>query len=367
MKNLMIINLGRQFGGAEIVTEQMLKYLNLEKFNINIICLEKSKLHNSLLNNKYISKNIRILTVPYDKRLVLKYFLIISNYIKKYEIDIVHCHGIVSSLIGSITGFIKRKKVVTTIHGNANYDRNNSLKGKVFSLLEILLSKLNNKYISVSENLSFQLQEKGIRKEKIEVIPNGVETGIEICGKIYKDLFENNNKIICISGRLTNVKGHRYLFEALGRLKQMGIEINCIVAGEGELEIELKAYVNSLGIESNVAFIGFTNDIDGVLSSSDAMIMTSLMEGLPMILLEAMKNKCLVIVPKVGGIPEVINSENGILFKPEDVEDITNKLVAFNNDEYNTKLLSEKAYNDFINKWTVEIFINRIETLYSKL
>jgi glycosyltransferase involved in cell wall biosynthesis len=367
MKNVLIINLARQYGGAEKVTEDIILNLNKEKYNVFLICLNGSKFYNEIINKDY--ENISILTLPYGKTSIFKYFTKTIKYLNMNNIELIHAHGVVSSLVGTVCGNITGKKVITTIHGRADFDRNKGLKANIFKHLESLLLNYNEYYLTVSRDLKNYMVSKGLKESKILVLHNGISEKIEIERNInYKEnFFEREDFMIVSIGRLTKVKGHIYLLQALKKIKDMGGKVKCLIVGEGELEQYINDKVLEYNLENMVRLIGFNKDIDNILSSCDVVVMTSLMEGLPLTILEAFRNETIVLAPSVGGIPEVINTnEDGILYTCKNTQELADKIMSIRDGKYDLANMKKNALRKLHDNFTIDKFIQRTEKIYDE-
>ncbi|MDF2882518.1 MAG: glycosyl transferase, group 1 family [Clostridiaceae bacterium] len=368
MKNVMIINLARQYGGAEKVTEDILFNINKKKYNVFLVCLSNSRFYNEIINKT--NNTFTILTLPYKKSSVLKYFIKTIKYINSNDIQIIHAHGAFSSLVGTICGKIKKIKVITTIHGRADFDRNQGLRAKIYKFMEVFLHKYNKYYLTVSEDLKKHMVESGLTSDKVLVMHNGISAKIKTDNEInYKEkFFKKNDFMIASIGRLTKVKGHIYLLEALKKLNTNNIEVKCLIVGEGELQQYISEKIIEYNLDGNVKLIGFINNIDDIIMCSDAVVMTSLMEGLPLTILEAFRDSTIVLAPRVGGIPEVINhGENGLLYNSLNTDEIADELTKIKYKNYDLDTIKKNAFNSFLENWTTEKFIENTEKVYDSL
>lgn len=177
------------------------------------------------------------------------------------------------------------------------------------------------KVVAVSEPLKQKIIEMGIAKEKIVVIPNGVNT------QHFKPMDQRqcrehlhlslDKKYVIFIGNLTPVKGVKYLIEAFQYLPK-DIILNLI--GDGELQAQLEQRVKELNFSDRINFIGRVSH-DAVpywMNAADIFCLPSLNEGCPNVVLEALACKTPVVATKVGAIPELLPTEDyGILTEPE--------------------------------------------------
>jgi glycosyltransferase involved in cell wall biosynthesis len=170
----------------------------------------------------------------------------------------------------------------------------------------------------------------GVQKNKLKIIhgpPNYVKhiRDNDLLTEFRDKITNKEGKIILCVTRLTEVKGTRYLIEAIPHLKSQNI--HCLIVGNGELLSELQKLVNSLNISEKVTFFGYANkkELGMIYDVSDVFVLPSIIDStgatdaMPLVIPEAMESKLPVIGTKVGGIPFMIsNNENGLTVEPKD-------------------------------------------------
>lgn len=127
-------------------------------------------------------------------------------------------------------------------------------------------------------------------------------------------------RVVCV-GRLSPEKGHHGLLRALARLRATVPALRVSFVGDGPMRAELEAQARELGLADSVEFLGARSerDVMQILASADLFALASLMEGLPVVLMEAMSLGLPVVAPRVAGVPELVNDEReGLLFHPSD-------------------------------------------------
>lgn len=128
-------------------------------------------------------------------------------------------------------------------------------------------------------------------------------------------------------------KGHTYLFDALALLRERGIEVRLRLVGDGRYRPQLEQHAASLGISEQIEFHGalpWGDAVFSIMDGSDLFILTSLTEGMPKALLEAMARGLPAIATRVGGMPEVLPER--ALFPPADARAIAAKVQQFHED-----------------------------------
>ena len=241
---------------------------------------------------------------------------------KTESFDLIHSHMIhyptYLALLARCRGLSSR--VIATAHGS---DVNRYLMKS--SLGPVLLYGLRhtNAVIGVSRPIAEALRRFGVPPNKIQYIPNGVDTAffIPTSGSGQYDLL--------FFGRLKKEKGIQFVLTAVAGLKREGRRLKLAIVGQGPFLVDLKLMVPSLGIESSVDFLGAMqgNSLRNVIWSSKIVVVPSLTEGLPLTLLEAMSCGKPVISARVGGIPDVVtDGVDGLLVQPGDAEALKDKI-----------------------------------------
>lgn len=165
----------------------------------------------------------------------------------------------------------------------------------------------------------------------IEVIPNGIDTNIFVPSVRCRSN-DNMFNLITVS-RLIKRKGIQYIFKALSEINDNSICLKII--GEGNYENELKKLSNNLGLNGNINFLGFYNreSIPYHLWQSDVFILLSLAEAFGNVIGEAMACGLPIIGANKGGIPDLVDEENGILVDPEDIAQIKSSIITLRNNK----------------------------------
>ena len=154
---------------------------------------------------------------------------------------------------------------------------------------------------------------------KVRIIPNGIDlvrfTPRPPSGTLGAVLGVPPSAPVALSiGRFVAEKGYRYLLDAAARIERTKPGVHWILVGDGELKSELVAHARRLGLESQVHFTGWRDDVPEVLALCDVFVLPSESEGFGRVLVEAMAMAKVVVATAVGGIPEIVlDGATGIL------------------------------------------------------
>jgi len=168
-----------------------------------------------------------------------------------------------------------------------------------------------------------------------------IHCGIDISKFEYRDQLrymegEDGDLVILSIGRLSGIKGFKYLIDSCKALDAEGVNFRCLIAGDGPLKKELKAQIKSLGLEEKVEFLGpqTSDNIRGLFEGCHIFVLACATDnveghdGIPIVFMEAMASGVPVIGTSLSGIPELIkDGDTGICAKPEDPESLKNAIV----------------------------------------
>ena len=306
-------------------------------------------------------------------------FYKIYKLIKKEKPDIVHTHTAKAGTLGRIAAWIARTPVIIhTFHGHVLTGYFGRLKSRVFIQIEKMLACISTRLVTLSDELKRELIDMGVGEEKkFEVIPLGLElkTFLEnknCKGKFKKELgLSEDTILIAIVGRLVPIKGHKYFLETAKMIRTQNPEprqIKFVIVGDGELREELEAYAEELGIINNVIFTGFRKDLPELYSAIDILVLTSVNEGTPVSIIEAMASGKPVVSTNVGGVPSLVKDGiTGFLVRYGDVKALSEAVLKLVEDPELRQNMGSKGQRIVFPLYDVSELVKRIDHLYTSL
>jgi glycosyltransferase involved in cell wall biosynthesis len=176
----------------------------------------------------------------------------------------------------------------------------------------------------------------GVARARLRVLPNGADLpDLDAERPEARRLRDHFGAALLkplwvCAARLEEQKGHAVLFDALAELRRRGHDFVCALAGDGSLHGALERRAAELGLAERVQFMGRLDDVGPLLLAADAVILPSLWEGLPLILLEALARARPVVASATGGVPDVIeDGVTGRLVPPGDAAALADALEGF--------------------------------------
>jgi len=362
---------GLKVGGAEEIILNISKYINKEKFDLEIAVLEDdmSPIGEEIQAIGITIHRLNCAHSPFDIRKTIRLF----KLIKELKPDIIHAHLFDSNFharIASITAKnLNNVNSKIIIHEHNTYKQKEKLFGLPI-LIDNYLSKYTHKIIAISDAVKeFTVMQQKIDESNIEVIRNCIATEKYFLSNDKHCLREKlglppNCFLLIIVGSLTNQKGHKYLIEAM---KDLDEEDVLLVVGDGPLRNELLGKVQDYELTDKVFFLGQRRDVPFLLAASDLFVLPSLWEGQGLVLLEAMASGLPVVASNVGGVPEVISDETGYLLEPGNPVQLAKKISIAKKDIKENKFAKEKIRNEAVMKYDIKNYIRCIEDLYLRI
>ncbi len=319
-------------------------------------------------------------------------------YINNFKPNIIHSHtskaGTLSRLAALFYNTYLPNKIITihTFHGNVLYGYFSRLKTFFILNVEKFLSIFTDRIIAISESQKIELSEvyRICDKNKIKTVKLGFELDPFInCKKrsgqlrkkmsLSKDVF-----LVGIVGRMAPIKNHVMFLDAAKLVIERCLDkkIKFILVGDGELRNSLERYVEDNGLNEHIIFHGWEKDIPMVYADLDILALTSLNEGTPVSIIEAMAAKVPVLTTGVGGVTDLLGEvefpqpeqalfkvcERGILCPKDDHHAFSNALSYMMESEYlSDQKRFRKAQEFVIENYSVKRLINDIDELYDEV
>lgn len=271
--------------------------------------------------------------------------ILYAHFVSRYAIknikpkpDLIHAHFSYPDGFGMIW-LAKRWNVPLVISALGTIERKVAYEGSHTSRQIIEALNFADRILSVSEDLKLHIVNLGVNENKVIVVPNGVDTekfkprGKENARSLLNLPLDKN--IVLFVGSLRSIKGVDYLIEAAKDFVDTNTELYMVGRDDG-LKKSLMKTAQELKINDFVKFIGPVNheDIPVWISASDILVLPSLSEGRPNVVLEALACEVPVVATDVGGIPELmINGETGYLVPAKNSTELSKKVNKLLEDE----------------------------------
>lgn len=358
---------GGEIGGAEQHLLTLMRLLDRKRFDPCLLCLCQgpfaplARQHGIPTREILMRHKLDLGTVGPIRRLI-----------REERIDIVHTHGTRANLVARPAAWREGKPVVTTFHSVLRYDYRTGAEALLARLLTRLTNGCTNRFIAVSGAIREEALQDGVPPGKIQVIPNGLDLArfarTRPAGEVRVALgLDPARQVVAVIGRLHPVKGHRYFLEAAARVAGIRPGVQFLVVGDGPLRDELRELVHLLGLDDKVVMTGYYPRIEDIYPVIDVMCLPSLMEGMGLVVLEALYFGVPVVATRVGGIPEIIaDGREGILIPPRDAEALATAVLRILNNPELAREMGNRA-REKVKQFTVEKMARQVEELYLEI
>ncbi|MBU2436939.1 MAG: glycosyltransferase family 4 protein [Candidatus Omnitrophica bacterium] len=293
-----------ELGGAQKQLLSILKTLSPHKYSLTLCAGGKGYLKSKFLNLPWVRiKLFPSLVREVNPFLDLAAFLKLFFFIKKNKFDIIHTHSPKASILGRWAAYLAGvRNIIYTVHGWPFHKFLKPLTYYLYLFLERVTAKITKKIIVVSyADLAQALRKKICHRDKVSLIHYGVE--IEKFDKVYKEREGKIPSTIITISCLKPQKGIFYFLQTAKALLKDNLQLNFIIAGDGYLRKQIEKEIKLMKLEDNVRLAGWVDDIIPLFKQASIFVLTSLWEGLPLSLIEAV----------ISGVPVVVTNTQGLL------------------------------------------------------
>jgi glycosyltransferase involved in cell wall biosynthesis len=239
-----------------------------------------------------------------------------ARWLRARRVDVVHSFLPRANVMSRVAVRLARMRVP-----HISSERSTDLKRRhAVALLNRYTVRWTDRVLAVSATVRQVLIERErIPAAKIRVLENGIDLhAIDATPRVdLRSLIGLGPDValLCSAGRLVADKGHIYLLRAIGAMQERG-RVHLAIVGEGPEESALRSEAAAAGIGDRVHFMGYRDDLIGILKSTDVFVLPSLEEGIPVVVLEAMACSVPVVATDVGGVAALVESRRTGLIVP---------------------------------------------------
>lgn len=333
---------GLGMGGAEKVVLDLAKYTSKNDFNTYVVSMsERDELLEEFLSNGIDTTILRKSNSLKDFINIIKS---VNKFVKENQIQIIHAHMTHPIIVASIVKILNPSlRIVYTSH-------NLNIGSKLREIIIWALKPFRDIDIVFSKEIL-----KFFYKNNYKVIANGIKID-----KYNLNIAKNNKFTFIAVGRIETVKNHKFLIELTNELKDK-YDFETQIVGDGYLKDELSGLITKYELEDRMKLLGLRNDIPQLLNQSHCLLMPSLWEGLPIVILEAGASSLPVISTPVGSIPSLLNDDNAYLVE---LSEFKNKMIEVLENYEVAQTKGKKLFDDISKDYSIDGIVNRHEKIY---
>ncbi len=309
-----------QWAGGEIFLMQMADRLDRSQIKMRVICPEDGPLRDEMRRRYIPCETIHLspLGNPFPIRKL-------SEQFQRWNADVVQSHGARANFYARLAaGSVPN---ISTVHNALSDYPVGAVKKYLYARLDAWSAPKATALACVAESLKRELIGRiPSVADKTRVLYNGVDLERFDPLRVPREKFRAELKIdshfvIGLVGRMTDQKGHAFLLEALRDIKPQMPPFRVLFVGDGPLRGPLEKKAAEYGLAEECLFLSVRRDIPEILAAMDLLVMPSISEGFPYVLLEALAMRCPVLASDVNGAGEILDDGRcGILVPPRDAK-----------------------------------------------
>ena len=301
----------------------------------------------------------------------------IAAAIGEFAPDIVHTHSSKAGILGRAAASRQRIPVVHTIHGAAFHVGQSMLAGAIFRRAERWAARRCQALISVCDAMTNQYVDAGIAPpEKFTTIYSGmnVEPFLDpprAREDVRSELgFADDDVVIGKIARLFDLKGHRFLLEAAGRIVAACPRAKFLLVGDGPLRSRFEDRIAGDGLTDRFVLTGLVppERIPELIHATDLVVHASLWEGLARVLPQSMLSRKPVVSFDIDGAPEVvIPNETGLLVPAGSVDGLVDSVTQLVEDEHLRERMGNEGLQRSIGTFRYQDMARRVREVYQRV
>jgi glycosyltransferase involved in cell wall biosynthesis len=328
-----------------------------------------------------VSELVRPLSLKNDWVAFWKIFCLL----RRERPDIVHTHTAKAGTLGRAAAILAGTPVILhTFHGNVFDGYFSPARTRLFLFIERLLARFTDRIISVSKSQSDELinRHKIAQPDKFEIVRLGIDLDafrdVEGDNQCQSEDRENRPVVIGWVGRFTEIKDPLLFVDVAVALKSSSTPVKFVMIGDGHLRLAIEARISEYCLQAHFTLSGWQREMAEVYASIDLMALTSMNEGTPVTMIEAMATGRPFVAFDVGGLPDLMTGapqryegfdvfDNGILVGPRDVGIFVKAVSLLVQDPERRVRMGQVGKAFASENFSKERLIQDMEALYKKL
>ncbi len=320
-------------GGAEVLVADMVRSMS-DRFNCVIACLDDI----GSIGESLRADGFRLQLLHREPGLDWKCARRLSAWLREHDVGVVHVHQCTPMFQAMLARFPGRQPpLLLTEHGRHHPD----LPSRKRAVAHRLLLGSRDRLVAVGEATRKALiDNEGLPADRVEVIYNGVDlskfNGIasNVRAEVREELaLAADDFVVTLVARLDPIKDHSTALATLRRLRATVPTAKLLVVGDGSERANIEAAIAGENLQDSVIMLGTRGDVPRLLAASDVFLLTSIGEGIPLTIIEAMAAGVPVVSTNVGGICEMIaHGESGFLHDVGDAQGLAQSITTLHHD-----------------------------------
>lgn len=370
MRVLHVIDSGGVYG-AEVMLLGLMREQRVQGVEPVLCSIGEPGIGDKPLELRAEQGGFQVLRLRMRKGLNLRGALAIARLGREERCDLFHTHGYKGNiLLACLPRRLRRLPMIATLHGWTGISGYNKLA--VYQWLDARMLRRADAVILVNKAIAQHPLFNHVRAKQMYVVENGIPL-LQHQAECFEpdphiSAFCKDGFVIGSIGRLSPEKGYNDLIEALAILRARGLPAKLIIIGEGEHSAHLMREIEQRNLNEYVLLPGYKANAARYLTLFNVFVLSSLSEGLPITLLEAMAQHIPVVATRVGGIPDVLtDKETGMLVSSQQPKALADAIAALQQDCAFAHALSQRAHRTVTNQYTSSRMAQKYLEIYDAL
>ncbi len=358
-----------KYGGVEELIRLIVTQTSQDKFRVIVCAIEEGGMTAETL----IASGVPVTVLGHKTYHSWKAIKDLVSFLKNNKVSIIHSHMYFANMAARWANVFAQCPVMITTAYSTYHERKWHQR-----FMEWFWSFSTDRIIAAAEVIrSYTSRQSWINPNKFAVIYDAAKDQRAVLEQqkltrlqLREDLnIDPNVFVISCVARLDPVKGHVYLVQALALLVEKYPDVLLLLAGDGPEEDNLKKQVKSLGLQDHVRFLGVCKEVWRVLGAADVFTLTSsIREGCPLSVLEAMSMGLPVVGTRMGGIPEEVEEGiTGLLVEPRTAEPLSLAFCELYSDKALRESMAKAARIRYDSYFAPQVMMDKIEKLYLEI
>ena len=286
----------------------------------------------------------------------------LAQLVSREKPDVIQTHAVKSHFLARVAGLPKSAPWIAFHHGYTWP----ALRARAYNQLDRWSLRAASKVLTVSIPFRDQLASKGVKPDRIEVVHNAIRPDWGTMKPAADLNIAPDRKVILIVGRLSREKDHLTLLRAVGRIRKLNPHL--LIVGEGPERARIEQEIQQLGLSKNVTLTGHQRTAEPYYGIANLAVLSSLTEGSPNALLEAMAAGVPVVATNVGGIPEIVkHQESALLVPPGDIGAMADAMEKLLTDSSLARQFADRSRMLVLAKHSPQARARQLAGIYSSL
>ncbi|MFP5264735.1 MAG: glycosyltransferase [Blastocatellia bacterium] len=358
-----------EIGGTERQAAALLGRLDPERYDIRLAALRNRGPFYKEIEGRFPNVPEFPLTSFYNLN-ALRQLSRLTALMARERIDILHAHDFYAGIIGGAAGRLAGVQVIACQRHLKLSDR------AIHEWGTRLIHRMAHRILVNSEAIRDHiLSRDAAQAGKIVVVKNGISPAADppeardlhdrVCRELELDV---DSRLVGMVARLQPVKGHRFFLEAAARVIDKEPKARFVLVGDGPLKSDIEGQAANLGLQGRVRLLGDRPDAARLAASFDLLVLSSLHEGLPNAVMEAMAAGVPVVATTVGGTKElIVDGETGYLVPPADSDALSERIAFALANTADRRRVAEAARRFIGAEFGMGRMVESVEKLYDEL